>query len=72
MRVPLNLYQDNTWYVEDSSREEVLKYAKERDLIPIEKDFYSFDNLKMTKTVFMGTPDILNEVNKEVEKVLRE
>ena len=70
MGVPLKLYQDNKWYVEDSSRKEVLEYAKERDLIPIEKDFYSFDNYEMTKTVFMGAPDILDEVNREVEKIL--
>ena len=70
MGVALNLYQDNKWYVEDSSRKEVLEYARERNLIPIEKDFYSFDNYEMTKTVFMGTPDILDKVNREVEKVL--
>lgn len=70
MGVPLNLYQDNNWYVEDSSRPEVLTYARERNIIPIEKDFYDFDNYEMTKTVFMGDSELLDKVSQEVDRVL--
>lgn len=68
--VILYLYQNNKWYVEDSSRPEVLKYAKERNLIPVEKDFYDFDNYDMTKTVFMGSPEVLDRVSQEVDRIL--
>ena len=43
--VPLNLYQNNEWYVEDSSRREVIRYGSERNMIPIERDFYAFTSL---------------------------
>ncbi|WP_294707836.1 Cof-type HAD-IIB family hydrolase [uncultured Fusobacterium sp.] len=71
--VPLNLYQNNKWYVEDSSRREVIRYGSERDMIPIEKDFYDFDDYKMTKSVFLGTdeePETLERVHREVQKIL--
>ena len=71
--VPLNLYKDNKWYVEDSSKKEVIRYGSERDMIPIEKDFYDFDDYKMTKSVFLGTeenPETLENVHREVKKIL--
>lgn len=71
--VPLNLYKDNKWYVEDSSKKEVIRYGSERDMIPIEKDFYDFDDYKMTKSVFLGTeenPETLENVHNEVQKIL--
>lgn len=68
--VNLFLYQNNQWYVEDSSKPEVIDYARARNLIPVEKDFYNFDNYDMTKTVFMGTPEVLDMVSQEVNKAL--
>lgn len=66
--IHLNLYQNEVWYVENDMNEESEIYKKLTKLIPEKKNFDSFQNYEMTKTLFIGK----NEILKEIEKYLKE
>lgn len=55
--IHINLYQDNKWYVENLESIETQYYAKHTGLIPIKKDFSSFEDYNMTKITIQDMND---------------
>ena len=64
----INLYKDNTWFVEDSADVETAHYAKHTGLTPVEKDFDTFDDYNMTKITIqnMDNTQEFNDVCDEI------
>lgn len=67
-KIHLNLYQNDIWYVENSDSAETFLYKRNSGLTPEKKAYNSFDDLTMTKALFINE----NSVLKELEKTLRE
>lgn len=63
----LNLYQNEEWYVEDFSREEGIHYASLVEKDPVEKNFDTFTDYKMTKILFIGENEKLKELEAEIK-----
>lgn len=51
--IHVNLYQDEVWYVEDASTRESIHYGENASIIPVEKDFDTFDSYEMTKMTML-------------------
>lgn len=60
--VHLNLYQDNIWFVENSSSDETLYYSNHTSLIPKEKNFDTFNDYRMTKGLFIADNQKLHHI----------
>lgn len=65
--IHLNLYQDEKWFVENSDSEETKYYKEISELTPIEKNFDTFKNLKMTKALYIGDKALLKSLEKEIK-----
>lgn len=65
--IHLNLYQNEEWYVENLNNEETKKYKFLTNLIPIEKDFNTFEDYRMTKALYVGD----NLKLKKIEEILK-
>ena len=68
--VHLNLYQDESWFVENKNNWQTEYYKKNIGIDAIEKNFDSFINFFMTKALFIDERYRLEEIEKEVEDKL--
>lgn len=69
-KVHLNLYQNEEWIVEDKNNWQTKYYRDNIDLDAVQKDFDTFDNLEMTKALFVDERVNLLEIEKEIKKAL--
>ncbi|MDX8336955.1 Cof-type HAD-IIB family hydrolase [Candidatus Cetobacterium colombiensis] len=66
----LNLFQNDVWYVEDLESYSTKYYKNNSKLEARLKSFDSFDNLEMIKTIIIDENKILNEIERELKKIL--
>ena len=69
-KIHLNLYQGDDWFVECRDTQESQYYTKACGKEPVEKSFYDFDNYFMTKALFIGEKEVLEELKEELRKKL--
>lgn len=65
--VHLNLYQNEKWYVENAISLESKEYTDLSGVKPMEKNFDTFEDYRMTKLLFIGKNEKLKEVEKELK-----
>jgi hypothetical protein len=65
--VHLNLYQNEEWYVEKRNSLESEEYTVLSGVEPIEKNFDTFQDYRMTKLLFIGKKEKLEEIEKELK-----
>lgn len=70
--VHLNLYQNDEWFVENSSTDSSKEYRKLCGKEAIEKDFKSFESYEMTKVLYIAEPQELKKIEFEIREKLGE
>jgi Cof subfamily protein (haloacid dehalogenase superfamily) len=68
--IHLNLYQDEIWYIEKSDNEETKTYIEISGLDYTEKDFDTFEDYRMTKSLFIAEHERLLEIEGLLNKKL--
>lgn len=62
--IHLNLYQNDIWFVENSSRNESVYYSNHTSLTPKEINFDKFEDYRMTKGLFIADNEKLHQIEK--------
>lgn len=66
----LNLFQDDTWYVENLESPGTKYYKNNSSLEPVLKSFDTFDTFEMIKGIIIDDNEGLNEVEKNLKEIL--